>query len=376
MTNQANTTDPILDDYRDSIDELRFSDEAKARMTARLAGAALKENDMRTITTLDTPSRRRRRLPMAAAVAGLAIALCLGGVAYASGALVSVQDFVGNLFGAAEPQVEIVDQVGRPVGVAQSSNGVTISADAIIGDRTNVAVIFSISKDDGTPFEGLEQLDDGLIPLLAHDDIEVSLPLFSNGGATGGAYFYDADPSDNAIQLVETRSFDIADGDLSLIGRTMTATFSKITYFGEDGTPTTVAEGDWRLSFPLAYEDASVSLPTGQAFDLDGTDATIDSLTISPIGMNVAYTASERVEWVDAPSGREPEENSRLSDHLLTLDVEVAMADGTVITIQDSSGAIMPDGDVAHMAKGIFFDRIIDLDEVVSVTINGATVTL
>ncbi|MBR3385041.1 MAG: DUF4179 domain-containing protein [Atopobiaceae bacterium] len=372
------TTDPIMDEYRTTIDTLCFSDDAKARMSARLAEAAREENPMETpIVKLENP-RRRRRLPFAAVAAGLAVALCLGGVAYATGAIVSVQDFVGHLFGAADAQVEIVDQVGRPVGVAQSSNGVTISADAIIGDRTNVAVIFSISKDDGTPFEGIETLDGGLIPMLAMDDIDVSLPPFFTGGATGSAYFYDADPTDNSIQLVETRSYDVGDDEgFSLIGRTMTAGFSSIQYISDTNEPQVIAEGSWKLSFPLAYEDASVELPGGQVFDLDGSNATIDSLTISPIGVHLTYTTDEHVEWVDAPSGQEPEENSRLTDHLLTLDVSLVMTDGTVVPVEDfGGGAIYPDGNVAHMEKGIFFDRILDLDEVAAITINGITVEL
>ena len=177
---------------------------------------------------------------------------------------------------------------------------------------------------------------------------------------------------------METRSYDVGDDEgFSLIGRTMTAGFSSIQYISDTNEPQVIAEGSWKLSFPLAYEDASVELPGGHVFDLDGTSATIDSLTISPIGVHLTYTADERVEWVDAPSGREPEENSRLTDHLLTLDVSLVMTDGTVVPVEDlGGGAIYPDGDVAHMEKGIFFDRILDLDEVAAITINGITVEL
>ena len=369
---------PGMDEYRTSLDEMHFSSDAKARMSARLAEAARKEGTRGTIIAHDAISRRRRRLPFAAVAAGIAIALSVGGIAYATGALVSVQDFASQLFGGSNAQVEIVDRVGRPVGVAQSSNGVTISADAIIGDRTNVAVIFSISKDDGTPFEGVEPTADGFVNMLAMDDIDVSLPPLAFSGATGGAYFYDADPADNSIQLVETLSYDVeGNEDFSLVGRTMTAQFSSIRCFDGANEPQVIAEGSWKLRFPLAYEDTSVELPAGQAFDLDGSAATIDALTISPIALHVAYTADEHVEWVDAPSGREPEENSRLTNHLLTLDISLVMADGTTIDMTDlGGGAIYPDGDVAHMDKNVLFDSIVDVDEVVAVTINDVTIDL
>ena len=54
---------PGMDEYRPSLDEIHFSDDAKARMSARLAETARKEGTRGTIITHDAISRRRRRLP-------------------------------------------------------------------------------------------------------------------------------------------------------------------------------------------------------------------------------------------------------------------------------------------------------------------------
>ena len=394
-TNRTNEQPmPGMDAYRESIDQLHFSDEAKARMAARLAEAATKEQPMSTTVT-PLPARRRR-LPLAAVAAGIALALCVGGVAYAAGGLVSITQFVNHLFGN-DAKVEVVDKIGRPVGVAQSVNGVTVSADAIIGDQSTVAVVFSIAKDDGTPFEGIETLDNGLLAVGFAEELDIDLPLITKVtqglGATGSSYFYDADPADNAIQLVETRSYEGGGDGFSLVGRTMTARFADLRNFSEtyDDAPI-IAPGSWTLSFPLDYEDATIALPAGQGFRLDGfreddatgtreqvgpIDATIDELSISPMALHVSYTTNQEVSWTSGESGQLSEHDSQLSDTLLTVPASLTLRDGSVIELSSNAGgSISADAEVAHCETSIFFDRILDLDEVASVTIGGTTIAL
>jgi len=366
---------PSMDDYRVGMNELSFSNEAKTRMAAKLADAVTKKQAMDTGIIL----ARRKQLPFAAAIAAIALALGLGGVAYATGSLVNVERFVAHLFGAEEPKVKIINKIGRPIGVAQSVNGVTVSADAIIGDKNNVAVIFSIAKDDGTAFEGIEATDDGLLPLAFSDDLELDLPLptkIAHGyGATGSSYFYDADPGDNAIQLVETRSFE-SDGGLSLIGSTLTAHFADLKSFATN-EPTVIAEGTWTLSFPLDYEDASITLPIGQGFEVGGIPATIDELTISPIALHLRYAAQQKVAWTSEESGRMSDHDSKLADSLLGVEVTLNMADGTTAAVKSSHGGrIDENGEVVNCETSIFFDRILDLEEVTSITIGGTIVEL
>lgn len=390
MTTNITDSMPRVDEYRTSVDQLHFSDEAKARMVERLAAAAVEDQQKNAYVT---PVHRRRHLPLAAAVAALAITLALGGVAYATGALVSLPQFIAHLFGN-EPQVEIVDKIGRPVGVAQSMSGVTVSADAIIGDKSNVAVVFSVAKDDGTPFEGIEPLDGGLLPVGFSESIDVDFPLVTNIaqgiGATGSSYFYDADPSDNAIQLVETRSYDDL-GNASLVGRTMTARFEDLKLYGE-GEPVVLAKGRWSLSFPLNYEDASIELPIGQAFELATfheddvantkdefapIQATIDKLSVSPIALHLSYMANQKAAWTSGESGQMSEHDSKLSDALLGVRVAVSLTDGTTVEAESyGGGAISADGDVAHCETNILFSQILDLSEVASITIGGTTIEL
>lgn len=377
MTTKTNELMPGMDNYRTEIGELRFSDEAKSRMAARLADAA---GAKRPATAGAVPPRRRR-LPLAAAVAALALALGLGGIAYAAGGFMNVPLFVSHLFGGESAKVEIVDKIGRPIGVSQSMNGVTISADAVIGDKYNVAVIFSVSKDDGTPFEGVEASDNGLFPLSFSEHLDVDFPLLTRitqgMSATGSSYFYDADPTDNAIQLVETRTYESDNNsEISLVGRMLTANFSDLTYFGADGSSTVIAPGSWKLSFPLNYEDTTETLEAGQTIEVNGISATIKQLSISPIALHMTYVVDQKVSWTSEESGRLSDHDSKLMDSLLGIEVSVSMSDGTTLEMTHSVGGSITEGDGAVCETGIFWDRILDLDEVTSITVGGTTIEL
>lgn len=375
MTNSNPQATSRMDEYHNTMDSLKFSDEAKGRMAARLAEAATREE---AGPAAPAAARRKRRLPFAAAVAGIALALAVGGVAYATGGLVSLDQFAGHLFDG-EAKVEVVNKVGHPVGVASSDNGVTVSADAIIGDRRNVAVIFSISKDDGSAFEGIETVGDGLLSLgFAKEDVAVSMPLLTPYGMAGQAYFYDEDPTDNAIQYVTMSSYLDLDDDFSLVGRTMTVKLGNLRSYAEGyEEPPTVAEGSWKLTIPLEYEDASVALQAGQSFDLNGMDATIDSLTISPIGLNMSYTAHDDRTFEPQESGQESKANAALRSELLTPSYTIGMKDGSSFELENRGGGLANPGEGgASCEQGVFFNHIIDLEDVASVTVGGTTIEL
>ena len=71
--------------------------------------------------------------------------------------------------------------MGVPVGASDTHNGVTITADAIIGDAYSYAVVYSIAREDGQPLaEDLEPLGNGVLP-LTFDRADTSV------GVTGGS---------------------------------------------------------------------------------------------------------------------------------------------------------------------------------------------
>ena len=109
-------------EYKNALDELHFSEEAKNRMVDRLLESAEQP---------EKPAVHRvRRFPRIAAV-GVAAALVLSIGAGATGILKSASEAFAGVFGPTA-DTEIIDRIGRPIGASDTSNGVTVTADAIL----------------------------------------------------------------------------------------------------------------------------------------------------------------------------------------------------------------------------------------------------
>ena len=350
-------------EYIDAMGNLHFSDEVKARMVQNLLDA--RGQDAGNVATM--PRRRARRLPRIAAV-GMAAAVVLTIGASATGVLKSASEAFAGVFGRTA-NTEIIDRIGRPVGASDTDNGVTITADAIIGDKYHYAITYSIAKDDGTAFDVdlTDTVGNGLLP-MGFMDKDLSLIGYF-GGSHGGAYFYDADPADNTIQYVAT--CEISDGEAR--GHAVRSRFSDLYVYDDDMNRMVIAEGNWSLKFNLDFEDTSVSLPAGQAFDLNGMTATIDEITLSPLALRVDYTVDSEVQWDEnAGSGRQSEHDSaQMNKYFESVQILVNKADGESLDLSYAGGSIGPADGKTVCQKGDIFSEIIPLEEIVSVTVGG-----
>ena len=131
----------IAFDYKAELNQLRFTPEEKASMTERLLSAAQKTG------SVQKPRRRWKR----SAVAAVAAVACLCVGAGAVGVTKLASDTFSPVFGSAE--TEIVDKIGHPIGASATAGGVTITADAIIGDKHHYAIAYTIEKNDGSAFD-------------------------------------------------------------------------------------------------------------------------------------------------------------------------------------------------------------------------------
>ena len=342
-------------EYTRALDSLRFSDEAKQRMTARLLDAA----EAQAVTPLPRKSRAWR-LPRIAAV-GVAAALVLTVGAGATGVLKSAGEAFAGVFGPTA-DTEVIDRIGHPIGASDTDNGVTVTADAILFDGYNCMMTFTVEKADGSSF------GDAAVPLpdaggrldLRWDRWSSDMGLNTTGGH-GGSYFYDADPTDNAIQYVETMSWDGA----VRTGGTVKMMFGDLRNM--DGT---VVEGTWHLKFKLEAGDLSTALPAGQTVALNGMTATIDELRISPIGYYLRYTVDGKAQFEDAPSGGEPAQHETewaKFEMLRTL----RLTDGTTLDLVTGGGSIDPQGGSTVCVRADLFDRVVPLEEIESLTVAG-----
>lgn len=65
----------------------------------------------------------------------------------------SVAAVFDGVFGGPPAKTEVADAIGRPIGAVSNSNGITITADAVIGDRNGYVLVYSVSRDNGMAFE-------------------------------------------------------------------------------------------------------------------------------------------------------------------------------------------------------------------------------
>ena len=393
------------DTYRSELDQLCFSDEQKARMAQRLKAAARTNKvlelhgthsatasarsderdsdrgDARRTTRWSASraagsQRAHRRSPhRIAAAIGIAAVLALGGgTAYAMGTLARAADSLAAVFGAGPAQTELIDQIGRPIGASCTSNGITITADAIIGMRNAYAVVYTIEKDDGTAFDELTMNERGVynLNLDGGGSINALTALRLGVDASGGTrYTFDADPADNSLQIVEMTR--IGGSDVSLVGETLhfNATEIGFTRVGEDGRDLpsqAIATGDWNMSFKIDYEDLSVDLPVGQTFTINGNSAVVDELAVSPLGATITYTV-DAVDGPSGPTGLETGAEKRVGHG----DFTVTFADGATQELGSGYTSWQQDGKTV-VQKTWFFDQIHDMGDIASITVGDLTV--
>lgn len=390
-----------MSEYRDAMDSLRFTDEQKARMAARLADArSTGTTGPRAVDARGHPAggteggtspahsaarhvatkrpRRRSRIFRRVAAVALVAALGLGGsTAYALATGRTPAAVFSDIFGGAPAQTEVVNRIGRPIGASATSNGITVTADAVIGDAHSYTVVFSIAREDGQVLDlsSVETNDGGKLLLTTGSG---ALTIDGVSSAGGGAWFYDADPTDSSIQYVEqmdnVKTFD----GRSVAGRTARMHLDKIVAFDEDGNMTTFLEGTWDLKFQMSYEDASVELPTGQQVDCNGMEATVRELSVSPVGASVTYEIAGKPDYEEQESGRRSDHNQQVDDAFFGMPVTVAFADGTTEEFAGDWGGSMDNADgskdVTTVTIGGAFDRIHEVTDIESITVGGVTV--
>ena len=336
-------------EYQQALDGLRFTPEQKAALADRAVRSARQE------------VRRRRPVGRVLVIAAvLAVVLAVG--AGASGVLKSAVEAFAPIFGGSAAQTEIIDKIGYPIGAGDTDNGVTITADAIMGDAYSACIVYTVSRDDGTAL-----LPEGITAR------QLMLGGFggsswSKGGSHGSSWFLDEDPSDNAIQYVETVS-----SDEPLTHGTATAEFENLCYWDDTkGESVPLVEGRWKFRFDVDYEDSSITLSNGETFQQGGMTFTVDEVRVSPIAVRVAYTVDSEVVWSNAPSGRQSEQDTRQMQRCFeNVEILLTRTDGTVLDLSNAGGSVKPENGATVCSKGGVLDEITPLEELESISVGG-----
>lgn len=339
-----------LFDYKKEMSALRFTEEQKNQLAQAAAKAAQSQT-----------SRKRRPVFRTALIAAVVAAVLAVGSS-AAGILPEPVDVFAPLFGGAVAQTEVIDKIGHPIGASDSDGGITITADAIMGDEYNAVIVYTLTRDDGERFlpEGVKA---GHLLLGGFGGSS-----WVRGGTHGGSWFVDDDPEDNKIQMVETASSDV-----SMTKGTATVRFEDLCYWNsETENPEPLYPGNWKFRFEVDYEDCAVHLDGGETFSQDGLNFTIDGVSISPLAYKVDYTVDKEAVWSNAESGRvDPKDGPQMERYLENVEVLLTKTDGTVTDLGNSGGSVHSEEGVSICTKSRVFDEIIPLEDMVSISVGG-----
>lgn len=183
-----------------------------------------------------------------------------------------VSNLLAPLYGSS--QTDIVDKIGVPIEANVTVGGYTLSADAIIGDRYNFAIVYSLKRTDGKP------LPKGLYFESCYNSLK------SDFG--GGICEHILSEDCTTLKIVQkwTSSTEL------LFNRNAAIEFSNLMLDDGSDSKTTVAKGIWRLKFVVRYENSEKMIPIDNITvkDGNGVEYQIEEVALSPVGLHFDMT--------------------------------------------------------------------------------------
>lgn len=368
-------------DYRHALERISFTDNAKQHMANSIA-QSVASSDAATAQSNFNGTRRKPRIArhpvrtvarIAAVTAVLAIVIGGAGTAMATGVLPLPSDMLSDIFDGPASQTEIIDRIGRPVGASCSNNGVTVTADAIMGDKDMVTIAYTLTFDDPAALKKLsEPGENGTIAGSVDGNVYVD----GEHGGQGQSWLIDKNPNDSSIQYFAQFSVESP----GLMGRTVRTHINSLVVprAGKELPEyKKILTGPWDLKFQLNYEDTSVTIPAPKSVNFNGTKATIQEATVSCVGVSVRYNIDRSIEH-DNNSGKMSQNMEESMDAVGNIPLIVTFKDGHVEDATSHSGyfANKLDNGTTDVHKTWPFSQVCDTDKIASVQIGDTVIPM
>lgn len=368
-------------DYRHALEHISFTDNAKQHMANSIA-QSVASSDAATAQSNFNGTRRKPRIArhpvrtvarIAAVTAVLAIVIGGAGTAMATGVLPLPSDMLSDIFNGPASQTEIIDRIGRPVGASCSNNGVTVTADAIMGDKDMVTIAYTLTFDDPAALKKLsEPGENGTIAGSVDGNVYVD----GEHGGQGQSWLIDKNPNDSSIQYFAQFSVESP----GLMGRTVRTHINSLVVprAGKELPEyKKILTGPWDLKFQLNYEDTSVTIPAPKSVNFNGTKATIQEATVSCVGVSVRYNIDRSIEH-DNNSGKMSQNMEESMDAVGNIPLIVTFKDGHVEDATSHSGyfANKLDNGTTDVHKTWPFSQVCDTDKIASVQIGDTVIPM
>lgn len=368
-------------DYRHALEHISFTDNARQHMANSIA-QSVASSDAATAQSNFNGTRRKPRIArhpvrtvarIAAVTAILAIVIGGAGTAMATGVLPLPSDMLSDIFDGPASQTEIIDRIGRPVGASCSNNGVTVTADAIMGDKDMVTIAYTLTFDDPAALKKLsEPGENGTIAGSVDGNVYVD----GEHGGQGQSWLIDKNPNDSSIQYFAQFSVESP----GLMGRTVRTHINSLVVprAGKELPEyKKILTGPWDLKFQLNYEDTSVTIPAPKSVNFNGTKATIQEATVSCVGVSVRYNIDRSIEH-DNNSGKMSQNMEESMDAVGDIPLIVTFKDGHVEDATSHSGyfANKLDNGTTDVHKTWQFSQVCDTDKIASVQIGDTVIPM
>lgn len=368
-------------DYRHALEHISFTDNAKQHMANSIA-QSVASSDAATAQSNFNGTRRKPRIArhpvrtvarIAAVTAVLAIVIGGAGTAMATGVLPLPSDMLSDIFDGPASQTEIIDRIGRPVGASCSNNGVTVTADAIMGDKDMVTIAYTLTFDDPAALKKLsEPGENGTIAGSVDGNVYVD----GEHGGQGQSWLIDKNPNDSSIQYFAQFSVESP----GLMGRTVRTHINSLVVprAGKELPEyKKILTGPWDLKFQLNYEDTSVTIPAPKSVNFNGTKATIQEATVSCVGVSVRYNIDRSIEH-DNNSGKMSQNMEESMDAVGNIPLIVTFKDSHVEDATSHSGyfANKLDNGTTDVHKTWPFSQVCDTDKIASVQIGDTVIPM
>lgn len=261
--------------------------------------------------------------------------------------------YISNLFAPlyGYAQTDIVNKIGQPVGASATVGDYVLTAEAVIGDKYNLAIVYSLTKQNGEVLE---------------DDLAFSTysnSLHRNGGASYSRVF-----SEDKTKLSIVEKWTGTD-DLMWRRKASVSFSDLIVKDPMDGTRMrTVQEGTWDLQFTLRYEDTSkeVEIKPFSAVDTDGISYQIEKILISPVGIHIDMRVPNL--YLDG-EGEEP--------YFTKFTVSLVLKSGEMVTVKNNS--LRQHGDLKALSLdasySALFETPIDISDIQELIVCDTTIS-
>ena len=252
-----------------------------------------------------------------------------------------VSNLLAPLYGGA--QTKIVDSIGVPIGASVTVGDYTLTADAVIGDRYNLTIVYSLTHVGGETLSEWTRFDDWQSHGVRRNSGYLSYQLSEDRKTM----YLMEQLTGNQRLFLRKRDFQVDFTDL-------------INWDPEQAVGHPLQEGHWQLRFTIRYEDTSETVWRGKkaVTDHNGGVFTIRKIELSPVGMHMDF---------DYPACYFDD----LSKGFEAFQVRLLLKDGSAISIENlgMGGGGKSNGETLDYNCRTMFDTPIPVDSIRSVVI-------